>query len=98
MNNSISILDSNIKNIKNNLQRFLLLINNVDKKKHIVPNNYNIDENTYNDNQLNGIHSNDNNLDYEIDKLLNKYKYNDNKDYMEHKLKKLLSHYSINNN
>ena len=41
--------------------------------------NLNIDENTYNDNQLNGIHSNDNNLDYEIDKLLNKYKYNDNK-------------------
>ena len=85
MDNTISILNSNILNIKNNLQQFLLLINNTEKTKFFSSNN-------------NNLNINNNELDCNFDNLLNKYKSCNDNNYLENKLKKLLSHYSINNN
>lgn len=94
MTDFISILDSNILNIKKNLQQLTFMINNtkqISPTNHNNPLNKNIPISSFDKN----INSNKYlNYDQHIDVLLNKYKSNDDSNYMENKLKKLLSVYS----
>lgn len=96
MTDIISILNSNIINIKKNLQQLSAIINNNQQK-------FSMDHNIYNNHFNNDISKLINTIDsniypvsnQNIDILLNKYKSDENVNYMENKLKKLLSVYSV---